>query len=168
MDDTATLTAEIRARVAQLGFELVDLRQRGTPRRVVLQVRVDRPDAEPGHGITIEECATISRALEAWLDEAQVLGPRYALEVSSPGIERPVRWREHWERFAGREVNVRLDPRRRLRATIVGVVPGADSVILKPADGGEAITVALDQVREATLVVDWDAVERSAARRKRH
>jgi ribosome maturation factor RimP len=168
MDDTAALTAEIRARVAELGYELVDLRQRGSPRRVVLQVRVDRPDAEPGQGITIEECAAVSRVLEAWLDEADVLGPRYALEVSSPGIERPVRWREHWERFAGRDVNVRLHERRRLKATIVGVVPDADAVILRPTDGGEDLTVALDDVREATLVVDWTALERSAARRKRH
>ncbi len=159
------LTAEIRRRVADLGFEVVDLRRQGAGSRVRLQVRVDRPDAEPGHGITIDECAAVSRALESWLDEAQILGARYVLEVSSPGIERPVRWREHWERFRGREVNVRIEGRGRFRAVIHGVHADADVVVLQPTAGGDVEDVPLDQVRDATLVVDWKAVERSAAKR---
>lgn len=168
MDQALTqLTAEIRRRVADLGFEVVDLRKLGSGSRVRLQVRVDRPDAEPGHGITVEECATVSRVLEAWLDEADVLGSRYVLEVSSPGIERPVRWREHWERYRGREVSVRIEGRGRFRATIQAVHPDADVVVLHPTAGGDAEDVPLERVREATLVVDWDAVERSAAKRTR-
>ena len=162
MNDTlAALTAEIRSRVEDLGYELADLRKRGSASRVVLQVRIDRPDVTPGHGITIEECAVVSRALEAWIDQEQKLGARYALEVSSPGIERPVRWREHWERFAGRVVHVKLSGRARMRATIVRVLQDTDAVVLRLADGNEELTVPLDEARDATLAVNWEAVERS-------
>lgn len=150
----AELTAEIRSRIAALGFELVDLRRGGSAQRARLQVRVDRLDAAPGHGITVDECAAVSRALETWLDASQVLGPRYVLEVSSPGIERPVRWPQHWARFVGREVHVRLPERGRTRATIVEVAPDGGTVSLRLA-GGEVVTVPTDQARDATLVVEW-------------
>jgi ribosome maturation factor RimP len=160
------LTSKVRATVAELGFELVDLQVRGAGSRVRLQVRVDRPNAEPGRGITIEECATVSRALEAWLDASEALGSRYVLEVSSPGIERPVRWREHWERFRGRDVNVRMRGRHRFRATIEAV--DEQGVTLRPAGGGEPENVPLEEIQEATLAVDWETVERAANERKHH
>ncbi len=159
------MTAEIQRRVAALGYELVDLRRRAMRNRVALQIRVDRPEASPGHGITVDECAAVSRALESWLDESQVLGLRYVLEVSSPGIERPVRWREHWERFTGRDVNVRLPGRGRLRARIVAVrrVNEMDEIVLRPENGTGEITVPLEDARDATLVVDWSAIDWSSA-----
>lgn len=150
------LTDEIRRRVAELGFELVDLSKGGTTTRTRLQVRVDRPDAGPGHGISVDECAAVSRALEAWLDADEILGSRYVLEVSSPGIERPVRWPEHWERYRGRDVQVRIQGRGRFRATIERVA--GDTVVLRPAQGEATIEVPLTAIRDATLVVDWSAV----------
>ena len=166
MDETLVqLTQEVRSRVAELGYELVDLRKRGAGSRLGLQVRIDHPDAVPGHGITVDECAAVSRALERWLDGSQVLGPRYVLEVSSPGIERPIRWREHWERFVGQPVRVRLVEGGRFQAVIEGVEAGADAVVLRVAESGERRTISLSDVRDAALVVDWGAVERDAARR---
>ena len=155
------LTAEVRRRVAGLGFELVDLSKGGTKTRTRLQLRVDRPDAKPGHGISVDECAAVSRALEAWLDADEVLGQRYVLEVSSPGIERPVRWREHWERYQGRDVQVRLRDRGRFRATIERVL--GDSVVLRSVQEEETIEVPLTAIRDATLVVDWAAIGRPNA-----
>jgi len=76
----------IRAHIAELGFELVDLRRTGTRNRPIFQVRVDRPGSRPGHGVTVEDCARISRALERWLEANGPAGTRYVLEVSSPGI----------------------------------------------------------------------------------
>lgn len=114
----------------------------------------------------MDECAVVSRALEAWLDAADVLGPRYALEVSSPGIERPIRWREHWERFTGREVNVRVPGMGRIRATIVRVVPAGDAVVLRPHRADEAVTVALADARDATLAVDWSEIDRALSKPK--
>jgi ribosome maturation factor RimP len=154
-DDLESLITEVRARVGALGYELADLRRGGSRTRVLLQVRIDRPDA-PG-GIKVEDCATVSRALEEWLDVAGVLGANYVLEVSSPGIERPVRWREHWERFAGRDVHVRLRGRGRVRATIVRVEQGegTDAVVLRPRGDIADLTVPLLEARDATLAVDW-------------
>jgi ribosome maturation factor RimP len=157
MADLAALTDGARTRVAALGFELVDIRAGGTPNRVRLQIRIDWRDGVPGRGVTVSDCATVSRALEAWLDESGLLGERYLLEVSSPGIERPVRWREHWVRFIGRDVSLRVRGRGRFRATIVGVPEGRDDVVLRPAGETDEIVIPVAEARDATLVVDWDA-----------
>jgi len=157
--DLAALTSEVEVRLADLGFELVDIRAGGTAARARIQIRIDWRDAIPGsgHGITVADCATVSRALESWLDESGLLGTGYVLEVSSPGLERPVRFREHWARFAGRDVNVRLRGRGRIQATIVGVPEGREDVIQRPAGSTEEIVVAIADARDATLVVDWNA-----------
>lgn len=156
--DLAALTDQVRARVVALGFDLADLRRGGTPRRRRLEVRIEELDPTSTRGITIDDCARVSRALEQWLDTTGLLGANYVLEVSSPGIERPLRWRRHWERFAGREVNLRLAGRGRCRATIVGLVEGQDAVVLRLRGEPEDLTVPLDEVREATLAVDWTEI----------
>jgi ribosome maturation factor RimP len=158
----AQLTSDIRARVADLGYEVVDVRRTGSARRSRLQVRIDRPGAEPGHGVTIDDCAAVSRHLQAWLDASGAAGEGYALEVSSPGIERPVRWPEHWARFVGREVRVRVPGRGRVQATIAAVDQEAEVVHLTVGD--EALSVAISDTRDATLVVDWNATLRSPTR----
>jgi ribosome maturation factor RimP len=157
-NDLAALTEQVRAQVVALGFDLADLRQGGTPRRRRLEVRIEDADPASNHGITIDDCVRVSRVLEAWLDRTGVLGANYVLEVSSPGIERPIRWRRHWQRFVGREVNLRLQGRGRCRATIVGVVEGQDAVVLRLQGDLQDITVPLDQVRDATLAVDWTEI----------
>ncbi len=153
------LLAPIRDHLAGLGFELVDLRRTGTLQRPILQVRVDRPDSRPGQGVTAEDCAGISRSLERFLESRAMVGPRYVLEVSSPGLERPLRWPEHWRRFVGERARVRarrLGGRRLVQ--IVGL-PDDDHVTLRGEDGVET-TLPLDEVLEATLVVDWDRLQR--------
>ncbi len=161
----SALEAEIRRRVARLGYELVDVRKRGTGSHVRLQLRVDVPDASPGHGITIEQCAAVSRELESWLDAEEPLGVRYVLEVSSPGIERPIRWRDHWVRYVGHDVSVKLAGRGRIRASIVGVLED-ERVGLRPAGSQEEVIVPLEEACDATLYVDWSAIERATAEQK--
>jgi ribosome maturation factor RimP len=148
------LLGPIRDHIAELGFELVDLRRTGTLQRPILQVRVDRPDSRPGQGITADDCAAISRSLERFLESRAMVGPRYVLEVSSPGLERPLRWPEHWRRFIGRQARVRSDSLGRARMEIVSV-PDDEHVVLRREDGTE-LTVALDAIREATLVADTE------------
>ena len=75
----------IRAHIVAFGFEPVDLRRTGTLNRPIFQVRVDCPDSRPGHGVTVEDCARISRSPEPVLEASGRIGSRYALEVSSPG-----------------------------------------------------------------------------------
>lgn len=147
----------IRDQVETLGFELVDLRRTGTLQRPILQVRVDRPDSRPGQGVTADDCAGISRSLERFLESRALVGPRYVLEVSSPGLERPLRWPEHWRRFVGRRARVRAPALGGRRAVEIVAVPDDEHVIVRPEQGAET-TLRLDEISEATLLVDWAAV----------
>jgi ribosome maturation factor RimP len=147
------LLQPIRNHIAGLGFELVDLRRTGTLQRPILQVRVDRPDSRPGQGVTADDCAAISRSLERFLESSAMVGPRYVLEVSSPGFERPLRWPEHWRRFIGRQARIRAESLPgRSRFEILSV-PDDEHVVLRREDGSK-VTLAFDVIREATLVVD--------------
>jgi ribosome maturation factor RimP len=143
----------IRQQVADLGFELVDLRRSGSTQHPLLQVRIDRPDSSPGHGVTAEDCVRASRALERFLETRGAVGPRYGLQVSSPGLERPVRWPEHWRRYTGQQVRLKGALSARSPATILEV-PDDEHVRLRFTDGGED-TVPLAQIKEATLVYLW-------------
>jgi ribosome maturation factor RimP len=148
------LLAPIRDHIDGLGFELVDLRRTGTLDRPILQVRVDRADSRPGQGVTADDCAMISRSLESFLESRAMVGPRYVLEVSSPGFERPLRWPDHWRRFVGRHARVRATSLPGRRRVEILAVPDDEHVRLRLEDGSET-TLAFDAIREATLVVDW-------------
>jgi ribosome maturation factor RimP len=146
---TESVVEAFRAQVEQLGFDLADLRIGGTPNRPLVQVRIDCPPRK----VTVEDCSRVSRALEQWLDAggAGPLGNRYVLEVSSPGIERPVRWHRHWAQFVGRDVNVKLAGIGRVRARIVSV-PTTETVVLQP-QGGVEREFRLDDVKDARLAL---------------
>ena len=149
------LSAEsLRSAVADLGFELVELQVSGPDSRRTMQLRIDLPGGGgPGRGVTTADCAVVSRALERQLQAAGAEGPHWRLEVSSPGIERPVRFPEHWQRYVGREVRVKaMGVPGRLTGRIVAL-PDSTRVTLVVA--GEEVTFALDRIRAATLVVDW-------------
>ena len=155
---TESLVEAFRTRVAALGFDLADLRIGGTAQRPLVQVRIDVLPGEGNtvaRGVTVGECATVSRALEAWLDAGagSPLGNRYILEVSSPGLERPLRWPRHWAQFVGRDVTVKIPGVGRVRARIVAV-PDETSVVLEP-QGGAPRTIALAEIKDARLAVDW-------------
>ena len=158
------LTNAVDRRVAELGFELVDIRRRDLRGRTVLQIRIDVEGSAPGSGVTADDCANVSRELEAWLDGSQMLGARYVLEVSSPGIERPIRFLRHWERFVGQKVRVRVPGRGREIATIVRI-PDQSTVMLRFGTNGEEQIVPLKKAKDATLVVDWSTLDRSLARK---
>src|SRR2546430_15110544 len=96
-----SLVESFRVRLEALGLELADLRIGGTPHRPLVQVRIEWPPREPPRRGTVDDCATASRALEALLDAGGPLGSRYALEGSSPGLERPLRWDRPWGRLLG-------------------------------------------------------------------
>ena len=153
------LLAPIRDHLAGLGFELVDLRRTGTLERPILQVRVDRPDSRPGQGVTADDCAGISRSLERFLESRAMVGPRYVLEVSSPGLERPLRWPEHWRRFVGQRARLKAESLPGRPQVEIVAVPDDEHVVVRLPDGSET-TLALASIREAHLVVDWAAVRK--------
>lgn len=152
-----TLLQPIRDHLELLGFELVDLRRTGTMQRPILQVRVDRPDSRPGQGVTADDCAGISRSLERFLESRALVGPRYVLEVSSPGLERPLRWPQHWRRFVGQRARVRAPALGGRRIVEIVAVPDDEHVTVRSEQGAET-TLRLDEISEATLLVDWAAV----------
>ena len=142
---TESLVEAFRTRLESLGFDLADLRIGGTPNRPLVQVRIDCPP----RNVTVEDCSLVSRALEQWLDASGPLGNRYVLEVSSPGIERPVRWHRHWVQFVGRDVNVKIAGLGRIRARIVAV-PDQGTVVLA-RQGGSERTYRFEEIRDARL-----------------
>jgi ribosome maturation factor RimP len=157
-----SLQEVLEQRVEALGFELVELERTGSRNRPVLRVRVDRPDSEPGHGVGLEDCARISRALEEYLDGLETLPGNYVLEVSSPGVERPLVRRRDFNRFTGREVTVKgyapLAGRgRRLDGELLGMVDGPDGerVRLRLGDG-EEVEVRRNEIARAHLVFRWN------------
>jgi ribosome maturation factor RimP len=145
----------VRQEVDALGFDLIEFRRGGTARRPVLDVRIDRRD---GAKVTIDDCAHVSRAIEPRLDASGLVGDAYVLEVSSPGVERPLRNAADWRRFAGRRARV-LSPALggRIEVDIVGVEDDDGSEIAVMRDlKGEEHRVALADVKEARLVLVWN------------
>ena len=137
-----------------LGLDLVELRRSGTRTKPVFDVRIDRRDGEK---VTVDDCARASRAIEARLDAGAVFQGNYVLEVSSPGVERPLRTATDWQRFVGR--------RARLTSPAVGGAIEGEVVGLED-DAGRAVAVVrddkgvthrapLDDIREARLVFHW-------------
>ena len=137
-----------------MGYDLVELRVGGSRARPTIDVRIDRRD---GEAITVDDCAIASRAIEARLDLGHEAGERYRLEVSSPGVERPLRNAADWRRFAGSRASV-LSPalNGREEVEIVGVdgSEGAEVAVVRDSRGNEQ-RIALADVKEARLAFHW-------------
>src|SRR5262245_62668445 len=95
-DREARLRERVTALLAQSDLELVDVELGGSSRGLVVRVLVDKPG-----GVSVEDCARVSRAVGDDLEASDAIPGRYVLEVSSPGIDRPLKRREDFERFAG-------------------------------------------------------------------
>lgn len=155
-----SLEREIERRVEEMGFELVELERAGDRRKPILRVYVDIPDSVPGQpGISLDQCAAVSRALEPHLDERDDLADTYVVEVSSPGVERPLTRPRDWERFAGQEValkgrGVLAGRARRLEGTLLGLRDG-QTVALRLPDG-EEVQIPLADVERGNLVYRWE------------
>lgn len=137
-----------------LQLDLVEFRRGGSRSRPVLDVRIDRRD---GAAVTVDDCARASRAIEAQLDAGDVLGERYVLEVSSPGVERPLRTPADWRRFVGRSAVVlapALGGRVEVEILAVDGEPGAEVAVLRDGRGAEHRVPLLD-VKEARLAFHW-------------
>jgi ribosome maturation factor RimP len=153
-------------RVEALGFEVVEVEWGGTERRPIMRLRVDRPDSGPGKGVTVGDCARVSRAIEPWLDEHPAVPERYVLEVSSPGVERPLVRERDFRRFVGEEVRLKTKGAGlpgRLQGILAAVeMMEGDSgyrIVVKRPDGSE-VGVPRDRIVRAQLVFQWGEEER--------
>jgi ribosome maturation factor RimP len=144
----------VESELDALGLDLVEMRRGGSRSRPTLEIRIDRRD---GVKVTVDDCAAASRAIEARLDAAPVLGERYVLEVSSPGVERPLKTAADWRRFAGRKASVlssALGGREEI--VIVGVEEeaGVAQAVVRTRRGEEK-RIPLAEVKEARLAFTW-------------
>lgn len=160
MSDEA-LSGAIEACVERLGFEFVELERAGSRSRPILRVKIDRPGSTPGHGLTVEDCGRVSRELEAFLDAEERLAGRYVLEVSSPGVERPLVRRADFTRFAGQAValmghDVLAGRARRLEGELLGITgTETDERVGLRLDDGSEIEIPRREIARAHLVFRW-------------
>lgn len=154
MPDPSRLIDVLAPIVEQAGAELVDLEVAGSHGRPVVRAYVDTVE-----GITLDECARISRLLESELERTGAVPERYVLEVSSPGIERPLTRRAHYERFVGHEIEVRLyakrEGRKKYLGTLEGVEDGVGGFRISVREGEERWSFAEDEIARAKLHVKW-------------
>lgn len=119
--DTGKIEAMIAPSLEAMGYRLVRLALTGG-RRATLQIMAERTDSQ---AMGVEDCTEISRTVSALLDVADPIAGAYLLEVSSPGIDRPLVRREDFARFAGLEAKIELhgpvDGRKRFRGRLLGV-----------------------------------------------
>lgn len=143
-----TLEAVVAAELDSAGFDLVELRRGGSKSRPLVEVRIDRRD---GTSVSVDDCAKVSRALEARLDNRGLVSEQYVLQVSSPG-DRPLRSPAEWRRFVGRYVSV-LAPEHggRFEGTLVDVggESGAENATIETE--GKQRSVPLAAVKQARL-----------------
>lgn len=156
MDDA--LQQDIEMRVEALGFEVVELTQAGAKTRPILQIRIDRVNAAPTELISVDDCARVSRDVEALLDERPDLGERYVLEVSSPGLERPLTKPRDFERFAGKQVAIRTthavgDLGKRVEGVLLGISNGD---VVRLDVNGQVLEIERSDIKKAHLVFTWD------------
>lgn len=172
-DKAADIAALLAPTVQSLGLELLGAEYLPMPGGAVLRLYIDKPGAAPLHGaledgehsaqhVGIEDCEAVSREVSAVLDVEDPISGNYTLEVSSPGVDRPLFNAGQCARFIGEQAKVVLklpqDGRRRFQARIAGVE--GEQVVFeieaKPEDLN--MPVSFDNIEKIRLVPDWAAL----------
>lgn len=152
--DTNRIAQTIEPSLAAMGYRLVRV-VITSGRRATLQIMAEPVDDRP---MTVDDCAEISRSLSALLDVADPIAGAYMLEVSSPGIDRPLVRPEDYERFSGFEARIELarplEGRKRFRGRLLGLAGGFVRLV---TDAGEA-QLPLNDVARAKLVLTDDLI----------
>lgn len=149
-----------------LGYELVRVKVSST-NGMTVQIMAERPDGT----MTVEDCETLSRNVSAALDVADPINREYHLEISSPGIDRPLTRAKDFGTWAGHEAKIELDRpldgRRRFRGVLLGVRDEEVGIRLADVEGAEQpndVWLTIDSIGEARLVLT-DALVRSALKK---
>lgn len=148
--DVKQLEAVVAPVVTGQGYELVDVEWKNES-GWVLRVFLDQPG-----GVTLDDCASVSRELSAVLDVADVIHVAYSLEVSSPGLNRPLKKEADFARFVGKKAKIRTrhpvgESRRNFSGTLVGVAGGKVKIDV----GDQICEVPVDDVEKANLVYEF-------------
>jgi ribosome maturation factor RimP len=147
-----SITALSEQAAAGTGIEIAEVELRGGGNARLLRVYIDKPA-----GVTHRDCEIISERLGALLDERDTMpGGGYTLEVSSPGLERPLRKLRDFERVVGHNIKVSLkealEGQKRLEGKLAEV---AGDTIAIEVPNGDRLRVRLDQVQKANLKFEW-------------
>jgi ribosome maturation factor RimP len=153
---TDRITSMISPSVEAMGYRVVRVALTGG-RRPTLQIMAERLDDK---AMSVDDCADISRNVSALLDVADPIESEYTLEVSSPGIDRPLVAREDYVRFAGYEAKIEtarpVEGRKRFRGRLLGADESAVRLIL---DGEGEVAVPLGDILKAKLVLTDELLE---------
>ncbi|MBD3334108.1 MAG: ribosome maturation factor RimP [Candidatus Eisenbacteria bacterium] len=144
------LERRVRPLVEELGFELVEATASRSRRRQAFRVFVDKEG-----GVAVKDCAFLSRRISQVLDQDPLLAGAYGIEVSSPGMSRPVRTPEQFRRFMGEKVHIRLRRPRNGRRKWTGRIAAVDEGRVTLAmEKGEKARFDLEEIEEARLELD--------------
>src|SRR5215210_8735023 len=150
---------EAASRVATgYGLEIFDVQFRREASGMVLRIRIDRPGpaATAEESVSVDDCARVSRDLSAVLDVEDVLPTAYTLEVSSPGLDRPLRHAADYRRFCGRRAKLVMREQVDGQTFFKGTLGGIDGThVLIEADDGQAHRVPLGVITRANLEVEF-------------
>jgi ribosome maturation factor RimP len=156
--DTQALAQRFSAALGDLGLECLGLEFTPAQGQSTLRVYLDVLDRTAGREVTLDDCEAASRELSALLDVDDPIPGHYVLEVSSPGLDRPLFTAEQFARVVGQEVKVLLkaplEGRRRLRGKLVSVDDGRIALEAE----GRTFDFAHDDVESARVVPDWAAL----------
>ena len=140
--------------VAGLGYQLWELEYLPRSGGGMLRIYIDSPPDSSERGISLDDCERVSRGVSETLDAADPIPGHYTLEVSSPGLDRVLRTREHFERFAGERVRLEMmqpvEGRKRFSGRLLGV--GASEITLELENG--RISLPIDDIHRARLAPD--------------
>ncbi|UHQ18690.1 ribosome maturation factor RimP [Lysobacter sp. KIS68-7] len=157
-DKASEISALLASTVESLGLELLGTEYLPSPGGAVLRLYIDVPADETERLVGIEDCEAVSREVSAQLDVEDPISGNYTLEVSSPGIDRPLFALAHYVRFLGQSAKVGLklpqDGRRRLQGRIDKVE--GEAIVFDVE--GKPFEVAFDNIDKAKLVPDWEAL----------
>jgi ribosome maturation factor RimP len=130
-------------------IELVDVETLGSSRGLIVRIYVDKPG-----GISVGDCARLSRAVGDHFEAEDAIPGRYVLEVSSPGVDRPLRRPHDFEKFRGETAQVstyeKIGGRHKHRGILAGYDPVAAAVLIED-DAGESLAIPLGSIRKANL-----------------
>jgi len=144
----------LEPRIEALGYELVDIEFARSGRGGVLRIFIDRNAADAAAGVTVEDCARVSHAVSELLEAEDPIRGAYTLEVSSPGFDRILRKRAHFERFVGAQVFVELKLPQDGRRRFAGVLRSIDNDSIVVAVDGQEYRLPMERIQKARLRPD--------------
>ncbi len=159
MDPVQQIATTLEPVLVGMGYSLVRVRLTGAA-RPVLQVMAERTDENP---MTVEDCADISHAVSALLDVDDPISGPYRLEVSSPGIDRPLTRERDFERFVGYEAKIELREAIGQRRRFRGRIGSARNGVIRMKMGEDEVSIPFDKIQHAKLVLTDDLIKGSAA-----